>query len=82
MFDFNLISGGLGSFTPSKIKGLDNTLQLGVTQTPINSNNNNSNNNRQENPDSSESDVIRMWPKKESDKWSGQSSFSDTDILF
>ena len=86
----NYFLGGLGSYTPSKIQGLDNAFQLGVTRTPTrNTSNGNGTSNGSEVESNGEktSDVIitssseSLWPAKDAVSWSGTTS-AFTDMLF
>lgn len=79
-----LFVGGLGSYTPSKIHGLDNSFQLGVTRTPAASKSEmkNAADNVMADDDA---DVITtsesLWPAKDAVSWSGTTS-AFSDMLF
>lgn len=91
---FFLLTGGLGSYTPSKIQGLDNAFQLGVTRTPSRSPGSQNNDPSEsttgkpelDNSQTSNGDLIitsseSLWPAKDAVSWSGTSSAS-SDMLF
>jgi hypothetical protein len=60
----------------NSINSNNNKLETSTTS----NNNNNNNNNKSEQGGVHAS--IKSWQKKDSDNWSGQSSFTDTDMLF
>jgi hypothetical protein len=83
----NYFLGGLGSYTPSKIHGLDNTFQLGVTRTPTSAKNVPETKNAEHAAAvDNDTDVIAapsesLWPTKDAVSWSGTSS-AFSDMLF
>jgi hypothetical protein len=66
------------TITNNSSNSINNKLETSTTSNNNNSNNNNNNKSEQGGVHAS----IKSWQKKDSDNWSGQSSFTDTDMLF
>jgi hypothetical protein len=67
------------TITNNSSNSINNKLEPSTTS---NNNNNNSNNNNNKSEQGGVNASIKSWQKKDSDNWSGQSSFTDTDMLF